>query len=87
MKLSSVSSDPPPWGVKGLSLSEGKLSQRHLLTFGAGWGHLCDGAASSELLLSCPDQVDTLERQLRWHHRNTSTHGQGRKPGDSWRQR
>ncbi|XP_030318926.1 peroxidasin homolog [Calypte anna] len=32
-------------------------------------------------------QVSTLESQLKWHHRNPSTQGQGKRTGDKWRRR
>lgn len=60
MKLSSVSSDPPPWGVKGLSLSEGKLSQRRLLYV---WGRLKIICVMVQPPQSCSFLVPT-----RWTH-------------------
>ncbi|OWK56642.1 Peroxidasin [Lonchura striata] len=44
-------------------------------------------AELEKTVTSLRKQVNALESQLRWHHRNTSTRGQGKKIGDKWRKR
>ncbi|XP_057892200.1 peroxidasin homolog [Melospiza georgiana] len=44
-------------------------------------------AELEKTVTSLRKQMNALESQLRWHHRSSSTRGQGRKIGDKWRRR